>query len=170
MREHPKILRLMHGIFPVRDYQPQPGCTPPARSAGILARLPPFPRSASFQTGLHLSSSRELPTGDRRFATGHLPFTIGLPMNLQNSTFVTPCTKACCEEWLFLTTWLGSGAQSASKCRGIPNNAFAPHLGTQPDGARSAATAVSRVFGSGDVPPGHIQYSLVICLFHMHIE
>ena len=42
-----------------------------------------------------------------------------LPMNLQNSTFVTPCTKACCEEWLFLTTWLGSGAQSASKCRGV---------------------------------------------------
>src|ERR1039457_2478608 len=40
-------------------------------------------------------------------------------MNLQNTTFITPCTPARCEEWLFLTTPLGSGAQSASKCRGI---------------------------------------------------
>jgi predicted aldo/keto reductase-like oxidoreductase len=45
--------------------------------------------------------------------------TYALPMNLQNTTFVTPCTAARCKEWLFLTTSLGSGAQSASKCRGI---------------------------------------------------
>ena len=47
----------------------------------------------------------------------NVPLT--LPMNLQNTTFVTQCTPACCEEWLFLTTSSGSGAQSASKCRGI---------------------------------------------------
>jgi hypothetical protein len=40
-------------------------------------------------------------------------------MNLQNPTFATHCTTACCEEWLFLTTLLGSGAQSASNCRGV---------------------------------------------------
>ncbi len=40
-------------------------------------------------------------------------------MNLPNSTFAMPCTTACCEEWLFPTTSSSSGAQSASKCRGI---------------------------------------------------
>src|ERR1035441_2033380 len=72
-------------------------------------------------------------------------------MNLQNTTFITHCTPACCEEWLFLTTPLGSGAQSASKCRGILSPTLSSLRGGEGEAAASRwlSCLIQRQCGSG---------------------